>query len=144
MSNSLPCFMLTNSPYSRKKSAPMIGVEVSAMTKIHRNTRLRPKSSVRDRVPKVAMGDPLTSRKPKQSCLLFRSVGEGGTTLTSAPVSIRKRQPELASGKNSRRLVDGPGSLVAPSDRPRSFPTFDKGVSISWLHLQRFDGTNRG
>ena len=44
----------------------MIGVEVSAMTKIQQNTRLRSKSSVRDRVPKVAMEDPLTARRPEK------------------------------------------------------------------------------
>ena len=64
------------------------------MPKIHRNTHLRPKSSVRDQVPKVAMEDPLTARKPEQFCLLFRSLGEGGTMLTSAPVSMRKNDDQ--------------------------------------------------
>ena len=69
--------MFTNSPYSRKKSAPMIGVEVSAMTKIHRNIHLKPKSSVRDWVLKVAIEDLLTADKPEQSCFLFWSAREG-------------------------------------------------------------------
>ena len=80
----------------------MIGVDVSAMTKIQRNTRRSPKSRVRDRVPKVAMGEPLTARRPEQSCLFLRSVEDGGMTLTSAPVSMRNRRPEVASVRNSR------------------------------------------
>ena len=56
-------------------------------------------------MPKVAMEDPLTARKPERSCLFIRSAREGGTTLTSAPVSIRKRRPELALGKNSNGLL---------------------------------------
>ena len=99
----------------------MIGVEVSAITKIQRNTRLRPKSRVMDRVAKVAMDEPLTARRAEQSCLFFRSVSEGGTTLTSAPVSMRNRRPEFASVKNSRRLVGRPGSLAAASDWPGRF-----------------------
>ena len=131
MSINLPCFMSTKSPYSLRRSAPMIGVEVSAITKIQRNTRLSPRSKVRDRVLKVAMGEPLTARRPEQSCLFLQSVAEEGTILTSAPVSMRKRQPELASNKNSRRLVGRPGSLTAASNWPRRFLTFGMVVGIS-------------
>ena len=71
MSTNLPCFMLTRSWCSCRKSAPMIGVKILAMTKIQWNTHLSPKSSVRDRVPKVAMGEPLTAQRTELSCLFF-------------------------------------------------------------------------
>ena len=144
MSTSCPCFMLTSSPYSLKKSAPIIGVRMSATTKIQRNTRLSPKSKVKDRLPKVAMEDPLTALRPEQSCLFFRSDGKGGMMLTSAPVSMRKRWPELKSVKNSRRLRVWPAALVAASDRPGSFPTSYKEVGTSWRRHQMSSGTSRG
>ena len=75
----------------------MIGVRMSAITKIQRNTHLSPKSKFKDRLPKVAMEDPLTVLRPEQSCLFFHFDGKGGMMLTSAPVSMRKRWPELAS-----------------------------------------------
>ena len=75
---------------------------MSAMMKIHRNTHLSPKSSVRERVPKVAIVKPLTARRPKQSGLILQSAVDGLITLTSVPVSTRKRPPEYVSLKNSR------------------------------------------
>ena len=94
---------------------------MSAMTKIHQNTRLSPKSSVRERVPKVAIIEPLTGRRPEQSGLILRSAGDGGITLTSAPVSTKKRRPEYLSVKNSRRLGEWPVTLVAESIWPNRF-----------------------
>ena len=113
----------------------MIGVYVLAMTKIQRNMHWSPKSRVRDWVPKVAMEEPLTARRPEQSCLFFRSVEDGGMTLTSAPVLMRIWRPEVASVRNSRRLVGRPGLLVAASDGPDHFPTSGRVVDISWHHL---------
>ena len=136
--------MLTRSPYSRRKSAPMIVVDVLAMTKIQQNMRQSPKSRVRDRVPKVAMGEPLTARRPEQSCLFFRSVEDGGMTLTSAPVSMKNWQPEVVSVRNSRRLVGRPQSLIAASNWPDRFPTSGRVADISWHHLQIFGDTSRG
>ena len=120
-SKSLPCLKFTSSPYSRRKSAPMIGVWMSAMTKIQRNTRRSPRSSVRDRVPYVRIEEPLTARSP-ESCLCFRSAAVGGMTLTSAPVSIRNRRPEFLSARNNRRLGRWPATLVAESEWPNRFP----------------------
>ena len=65
-------------------------------------------------------------------------------TLTSAPVSMRNRRPEMASVRNSRRLVGRPGSLVAASDWPDRFPTFGRVADISWHHLRIFGDTSRG
>ena len=94
--------MFTRSPWSLRKSAPIIGVWMSAMMKIHRNTHLSPKSSVRERVPKVAIVKPLTAQRLEQLGLILQSAVDGEITLTSVPVSTRKRQPEYVSLKNSR------------------------------------------
>ena len=64
-------------------------------------------------------------------------------TLTSAPVSMRNRRPEVASGRNNRRLVGRPGSLVAASDWPDHFPTSGRVAGISWYHLRIFGDTSR-
>jgi len=66
-SKNLPCFKFTSSSYSRRKSAPMISVWMSAMTKIQQNTHRRSKSKVRDHVPYVGIEEPLTARSP-ESC----------------------------------------------------------------------------
>ncbi len=42
----------------------------------------------------------------------------GGTTLTSAPVSTRKQQPEERSFMWNRRQLDRPAALVAASAGP--------------------------
>ena len=89
------------------------------------------------------MGEPLTARRAEQSCLFFRSIEEGGTTLTSAPVSMRNRQRKLASVKNSRRLVVRPGALVTASDWPDHFPTSGRVADIPWHHLRIFSDSSR-
>ena len=136
--------MLTRSLFSRKMSVPMIGVDVSAMTKIQRNTCQRPKSRVGDQVPKVAMGEPLTVHRPEQSCFFFWSVVDGGMTLTSVPVSMINRRLEVASVRNRRPFVGRPGSLVAASDCPDCFLISSRVADISWHHLQIFGDTSRG
>ena len=93
-----------------------------AMMKIQRNTRLSPKSSVRERVPKVAIIEPLTARRPEQSGLILQSAADGGIMLTSAPVFARKWRLEYLSVKNSRRLGEWPVALVAKSIWPNRFP----------------------
>ena len=60
------------------------------------NLRLRPKSRVRDLEPYVAMGMLLTASRDRES-LCSRSEGEGGITLTDAPVSTKKRKPDMES-----------------------------------------------
>ena len=117
---------------------------MSARTKIHRNTRLSPKSSVRERVPKVAILEPLTARRPEQSGLILRSAGDGRITLTSAPVSTKKRRPEYLSVKNSRRLGEWPVTLVAESVWPNRFPPSGTEVYISSHGLRTCDGTSTG
>ena len=97
-----PCFKLTSSPCLQRKLAPIMGMRMSAVMKIHQNACRRPKSSIRERVPYIVMGEPLTARSSDKSCLFFQSIVDGGITLTSAPVSIRKWHSELLSVRNSR------------------------------------------
>ena len=82
-----------------------------------------PRLRVRDRVPKVAMEDPLTAYKVRPSHRLRRAMRDGGITLTSAPVSTRYRVLEARSIIKKRRLTVGPGMLVAASNWPGRFPT---------------------
>ena len=131
------------SPCSQRKSAPVLAVSMSAMTKIQQNTHHRPKSRVREQVPKVAMDEPLTAWSPQQSCLFFQSVQDRGTTLTSIPVLMRNQQPELASVV-SRQLYSWLGSLITTSDCPECFPTSGKKIDTSLLHLQIYSGTSKG
>ena len=70
----------------RRKSAPRIGGSTSARMKTQRKVRLSPRSRERDRVPYVAMGEPLTACKVKLWWRL-RSAGEGGKTLMYPPGS---------------------------------------------------------
>ena len=105
---------------------------MSATMKIHLKTRRRPKSSVIDRVPYVGMGEPLTARSPN-SCLCFRSAAVGGMTLTSAPVSTRKRRPVFLSEIYNRRLGKWPVTLVAESEWPSRFPPTFRGLALVGL-----------
>ena len=116
-----PCLRFTSSPYSLRKSAPMIGVRMSAIMKIHWNIRRRPKSMVRDLMLYVGIEEPLTALSPRSS-LCFRSAAVGGMILTSAPVSIRKQRPEILSHRNNRRLCEWPAALAAESEWPSRFP----------------------
>ena len=86
----------------------------------------------------------LTACKVKLSCLCARSVREGGITLTSEPVSIRKWVLEDLSVMWKRRLCVGPAVLVAASDWPRGLTLECKALCISGLHLQTSGGTSRG
>ena len=137
-----PCFKFTSNPYSRRKSAPSIGVWMSATMNIHLKTRRRPKSSVIDRVPYVGMGEPLTARSPK-SCLCFRSAAVGGMTLTSAPVSTKKRRPVFLSEIYNRRLGKWPATLVAESERPSRFPPTCRGAGTCRTYLQTFGDSSK-
>ena len=64
-------------------------------------------------------------------------------TLTSAPVSIKKRRPELLSVRNNKRLGVWPAALVAESDWPNRFPTSGRVVDISWRRLRTCGGTSK-
>ena len=65
---------------------------MSAMTNTHWKVRHKPRSSVRERTSKVDMLEPLTAWRGEVPWLTERSVLEGGTMLTSAPVSTRNRR----------------------------------------------------
>ena len=127
-----PCLTFTSRPYSRRKSAPMIGVRMSAMTKIQRNKQCRPKSSVREHVPYVGIEEALTAQS-STSCWCFWSAAVGGMTLTSAPVSIRKWQPVCLSVINNRQLVEWPATLVTKSKWPSLFPPACRGTAFGSL-----------
>ena len=57
----------------------------------------RPRLRVRDRLPKVRIGVSFTAMTVSLSGGSRRSVGVGGMTLTSEPVSMRKRVCVLLS-----------------------------------------------
>ena len=126
-----PCLRLTSTNFLRK-SALMMGVLMSAMMNTQRNTHRSPRSRVRDRVPYVVMGEPLTALSPR-SCLCFRSAPVGGSTLTSAPVSTRKRQLEVLSFKSNRRLGKWPATLVAENEWPNLFLPTCMGAAFGGL-----------
>ena len=87
---------------------------------------------------------PLTACKVKLSLGCLRSAQVGGSTLTSAPVSTRKRRPWLRSMMKKRRLGTRPGTPVAASDWPGRFPDGDMVNGTWWQHPQNFGDTNTG
>ena len=80
----------------RRKSAPRMGCATSAKMNTQRKVRRSPRVRERDRVPYVAMGEPLIACNVKLWWCL-RSAGVGGMTLTSVPVSTRKQRPQVRS-----------------------------------------------
>ena len=81
---------------NQAKVGQEVGTKVtSAMVNTHLKVRQRSRERVREQTPKVAIADPLAARRRKFSCCRNRSVCEGGTTLTSVPVSMRKHIYEV-------------------------------------------------
>ena len=68
---------------------------------------------------------------------------EGGMTLTSAPVSTRKRKQLVLSVMKNRRLGGRPEVLVANSTSPGRFPTKSRGMYTSGPCPQSGDGTSK-
>ncbi|KAK3890943.1 hypothetical protein Pcinc_005110 [Petrolisthes cinctipes] len=85
--------MSTNKECARRKSAPSSGCETSAMVNIHLK-RQELKLSGIVWTPYVLMLLPLAAVRGGQFLLERVSVLDGGKTLTSAPVSTRKRRSE--------------------------------------------------
>ena len=81
----------TINPKCFRKSAPMIGLRVSAMMNTQAKGRRSPRLRLSNRFPYVGMGVLLTAVKLSVSGTCFRSEAEGGMTLTSDPVSTRSR-----------------------------------------------------
>ena len=98
------CFMSTKNPKCLKKSAPRIGCCTSTTMNIHGNARLNPRLSVRDFLPYVRIGVSLTAARFSLSGGCLQAVEEGGTTLTSEPVSTNKRVCVCKSFMKNRRL----------------------------------------
>lgn len=76
--------------------------------------------------------------------LWYQLVGEGGITLTSAPVATRKWVPEAKSWIKHRQLDGRPRWLVATSDWPGCFPTWSKVVNTCGYYYQTESDTSRG
>jgi hypothetical protein len=82
LSDSLLFLRSTSNPKCRRKSAPRIGVDVSARMKTHLKVRRSPRLRVRERVPKVGIGVLLTAWSVRSERGCRRSLGDGGRTLT--------------------------------------------------------------
>lgn len=95
---------------------------------------VKAKIQCEEQVPKVVIEEPLMAQKPNQSCLCFCSVNEGGMTLTSAPVSMRNRWPELASIRKNKRLGVWPAP-VTTGRQLKSFSIPGKGLDIFWPYV---------
>ena len=85
----------------------------------------------------------LTAWRLNVSCRFFRSMWVGGTTLTSEPVSTRKRKPDERSLTENRRLGDRPAALVAASAGPGRLTSGSRGVYNDVLGHQTSGGTSR-
>ena len=72
----------------------------------------------------------------------FRSLAEGGMTLTWAPVSMRKHSPESRSEMKNRRLGLGPVTSATFTYWPSHLPNRSREVYISGLCCQRERGTS--
>ena len=64
-------------------------------------------------------------------------------TLTSAPVSTRKRMRLALSVMKNRQLGGRPEVLVANSTRPGHFPTMNRWMCTSGSRTQSGDGTSK-
>jgi len=72
-----------------KKSAPMIGLGMTATMKIQEKEQRSPRLRVSEQVPYVEIGVLLTAIRASLSGGCLRLCVEGGTTLTSDPVSTK-------------------------------------------------------
>lgn len=99
-----------------------------AMMNTHRKVRRSPRSKVTERSPYVCMGVPFAASRVLVLRVLVRSLRLAGTTLTSAPVSIKNLKPVCRSvRKNSvRRSGDVPTALAVLSCWMESFPQKNK------------------
>ena len=84
----------------------------SATTNTHRKVRRRLRLRVSEREPYVWI-DVLLTACSVRGLGVFRSLAEGGMTLTWAPVSMRKCSPESRSEMKNRRLGLGPVTSAA-------------------------------
>ena len=144
LSTSLPLAISTRRPKWCRKSAPRRGFCTSAMIKIQRKVLRKPRLSVSERVPYVAIAVPLTAERAKPSCFLRRSVRVGGMTLTCAPVSTRKVSLFVRSVMCNRRHVWRPDASVAINGRPGRLTVECRsmGICISWQLHHIFGGTS--
>ena len=122
-----------------KKSAPMIGLETSAMVTVHVNALANPRTTCTDRSPKVRIDHPFAACSCIPTEGLRRSSTLGGKTLISAPVSMRYLH--TGSPMVSKRL-DVRRSAVAPNDLHDCFPLDGSPQNICWRSRPRPNGTS--
>jgi hypothetical protein len=103
--------------YFLSRSEPIIGDCTSAMTKIQRIGRRRPRFKVIDLLPYVLICELLAANSLKKHGLFPFSREVGGMTEMSAPVSMRKSLPDDLSVTN-KRLIFGRCSSCAKLELP--------------------------
>ena len=103
-------------------SKTRIGRCTSATIKIQQNVRRRPKSGMSDHLPKVGIGVSLTAVSVSLSVRCRQSEGEGGRTLTSEPMSIRKRVRVIIT------YCAWPVTSITISHQPPCFPVSSRKV----------------
>ena len=90
----------------------------------------------------MPIGVLLTAISVRGSRERLQSAEVGGMTLTSEPVSIRKRVLVCMSLTKKRRLEVEPVALVAASVRPIRFPSY-RASGTSWQLHQTSSGTSK-
>lgn len=105
-----------------KKSIPIIGLLTSAIMNGQLNDLLRPKSSLSNFCPYVLILLPLAAYNSSLQ-IFFCSKVDGGTTDTSAPVSI-KNCVAVSVSLMYKRLSSSLWLLAVAENRGSSFPTF--------------------
>ena len=97
-----------------------------------------------DVVPKVAMLELLTAWSGGPAGREERDNWATGKTLTSAPLSTKRRRPLVQSVTKNRRLGDSREVLVAINTRPGCFPSTNRGRRTCGRCHQTGDDTSRG
>ena len=95
-------------------------------------------------VPKVTMLELLTAWSGGPAGREERDNRATGKTLTSAPVSTKRRRPLNWSVTKNRRLGDRPEVLVAINTRPGRFSSTNRGRCTCGRRHQASDDTSRG
>ncbi len=110
----------------------------------YKNPAECPISRVSERIPKVGLSEPLIAFSNTLPAPADCSLCVGGTMLTCALVSTKKRKLELKSCMWKRRPVnDRPATLVAANDRPWSLTSKRRGICFSVPSYQICGGTSR-
>lgn len=133
----------TSRPKYCRKSAPNMANLTSAAMNTHLNVLLKPKFSVSERCPYVRITVLLTAWSG-DVLGFFLSACDAGITLTSAPVSTKKRAPLLRSvTKNTEGRLEGNlEALVALSACRCRFPSARRVERSYAQHFRTADDTS--